>query len=287
MIEINRETGNVSWNGFTLHPHLTHDEFVRQYPTISLFRSFYSFSGLERTYQFPEIEIDNYLLIPQVRYINDRGPGVYFDVEGACYYEPDPECSMSQLLERSKTIRRLLINNLGQPKRYNPYCFGLLDGTLTAEEIDTLQAWEYDFEWGGAQTCCFFEQGDVVTMGFSVGYSLHHQQATWDKLTEDCNRHIQYEREYDCSHIEHLLEIRSLIDVIHSHFEIQQLNPYITAKGFTFIIDGVAKMTLDVNPDDVAHRYKIWSRAKTSFIAEGDYSRLIDELRLFFEAETL
>ena len=67
-------------------------------------------------------------------------------------------------------IRGVLINNLGQPKRYNPHCFGFLDEKLTSEEIDALQAWEYDFKWGGAQTCCFFEQGNIVTMGLSVGY---------------------------------------------------------------------------------------------------------------------
>jgi hypothetical protein len=143
---------------------------VQRHQTINLFQSLHTQFGLDRTYHLPEIKIDDDLLVPQVMCRNDRVGAVYFDMQGACYYPSDPQCTMSQLLNRSGIIRTVLTINLGQPKRYNPHCFGFLDEKLSLEEIDALQAWEYDFEWGGAQTCCFFEQGNIVTMGLSVGY---------------------------------------------------------------------------------------------------------------------
>lgn len=179
MIDINRETGTVTWDNFTLHSEFTHDEFVHLYPSIICNGYSYKYSHISgRQYQFPEIHLNNYTLIPRISFTYNKLDGVSFEMPDACYNEAQATLSMRQLVARIKSIRDLLTSHLGQTHRFNPHCFGFFDETLTSEEIDALQAWKYDFKWGGVQTCCFFDQGGDVLIGLSLGYNppLYPQQ---------------------------------------------------------------------------------------------------------------
>lgn len=171
MIEIDRETGTVTWDDFRLYPQLSHDEFVERYPAIKCVGYSYKYSHIHsKQYQFPEISLNNYTLIPGISFTYDKLDGAMFDMLNVLYIETEANYDKKQLIDRSKSIREVLIQHLGQPHRVNPYCFGMIDTVLTTDETEALQAWEYDFEWGGAQTGCFFDQGGVVLMGLSVGY---------------------------------------------------------------------------------------------------------------------
>ena len=199
MIDINRETGTVTWAGFTLYPHLTHDEFVQRYPTVQLRRNRYNIGGIhDRSYQFPKINIGDSFLTPHALYENHRLSSVSFTVDEPQLlyneYRPDPAISMRQLYDISSDLRKLLVTNLGQPHKYkeifgaNFYDFKI---KFTDDDIKAIQGWSYQFEWGAVSSECSYDDFGKLNLTIVVFYSEFYQIDSWEKLAAECDTCIR------------------------------------------------------------------------------------------------
>jgi hypothetical protein len=300
LIEINRETGTVIWDNFRLHPHLTHDEFVQQYPTIEVHRNIYNIGGIHDTvYQFPKINIGDNFLTPYARYENHRLSHVGFDVDELIYNEyryskdqSDRAMIVRQLYDTSDKLRKLLITHLGQPhenKKIFDANFWDFKIKFTDDDIQAIQGWSYRFEWGVAYSNCSYDDFGKLNLGIGVFYFEFFQINTWEIFAAECDTRIRNEQEQNRD-VAELLAMRLLIDILSLHFEFLKLKPLFHLGNVMFLGCPVETRTfLKINPNDIKNRYEIRRQDKREkfFIAEGDNSRLIDTLRLFFEAETL
>jgi hypothetical protein len=288
LIEINRKTGTVAWDDFTLHPHLTHDAFVQQYPRLKSEHEYMIGGTQKNTYTFPRTAFYDYFLTPQVDYLNNILSSINFMRE----YFGDSDDEIYRWRRESPKwaviAKAWLETQLGQPHKIEPGVLYNEAKIMSPNEIELLQSWEYKFAWGkaGFYYDSLYMPGDVF-----IHYDYHQQINNWDKLAEECDRRLQNEQERNNGfYVTHLLATRSLIDVLKPNFDFQKAKPYVHATGLSFpILDETIKVVIEVHPNDVANKYKIRREdtTKTSFITEGGNSRLIDELRLFLEAETL
>ena len=296
MIDINRETGTVTWDGFTLYTHLTHDEFVQRYPTIELRRNVYNIGGIhDRVYQFAKIKLGDYFLTPNAHYENHRLANVSFHVDKLLYndflFSPVVSAeSIEQLHDTSDKLRKLLITQFGQPHEYARKVDSVpFHPALTADDLQAMQEWWYRFEWGGVNS--YFSTNDFseINLGIVVLYSDFFQINTWENLAAECDTRIRNEQEQNRD-VAELLAMRSLIDILSPHFEYLKLRPLFHLGKVMFLGCPVdTRVFLTINPSSIANRYAISRQDKREelYIAEGDNSQLIDTLRLFFEAETL
>ncbi len=285
MIEINRETGTVIWDGFTLNPQLTHDEFVQRYPEIKPTSDNIPFSsGIKhRIYDFSLIKIDTYSLMPQMIYNNNFLGSISFTRDDEEYSNEN----LPELAKWGKNAHLWLTAQLGEPHETRPAGFFGEEDFLISDEIQFLESWTYDFKWGNAG----FEYDPLRTVAYIfVHYDFHQQIDSWDKLTQECDLRIQQETELNGRFINHLITMRSLIDILSQHFEYQLVKPRIGNIRMGFLTnDNTRQVSIDVNPENDNLKYSIWrlDTTKRSNIADNDYSKLIDELRLFLENETL
>ncbi len=288
MIEIDRETGTVTWDDFRVYPQLTHDDFVQRYPSIKSDHE-YMIGGIEKnTYTFPRTAFYDYFLTPQVAYWNNRLSSIDFMRES--FGDSDEEIYgwRRESPKWAVIAKAWLKTQLGQPHKIEPGVLYNETKIMPPNEIELLQSWKYKFAWGkaGFYYDSLYMPGDVF-----IHYDYHQQIVSWDKLAEECDRRVQNEQERNNGfYATHLLATRSLIDVLKPNFDFQKAKPYVHATGLSFpILDETIKVVIEVRPKDVSEKYKIQREdtTKTSLIAEGDNSLLINELRLFLEAETL
>lgn len=285
MIDINRETGTVTWDGFTLHPQLTHDEFVQQYPLIKPKHDIMLFSGIQRRiYDLTPIKIDNYALIPQAIYDNSILDSLSFTRDDDEYSEDD--LGMPELAHWGKNIHHWLTVQFGEPHKTRPASFFDEDDFLTPEEIPYLETWTYNFKWGSVG----FHYDCVRTVAYIfIHYDYHKQVDTWEKLAQECDLRIQKDQEINGKLLGHLVMIRALIDPLSPLFDYQTVKPMIADGKIHFSLNNnTRRVAIHVFPENSIIKYKLrrHDTAKELFIAD-DYSQLIDTLRLFFEAETL
>ena len=288
MIDINRETGTVTWDGFTLHPQLTHDELIQTYLNFTVILDQYDVhQRKERIYNFPRTVLGEYYLIPEVRCWDNRLSTIDFMREP--FGHSDDEIDHWRREPKWAVFaQKWLKTQLGNPHMIEPGVLYDEAKYLSPNEIKFLQSWQYKFTWGKAS---FYYDSLYMPGAIYIHYDYHQRISSWDKLTEECDRLLQNEQERNNGfYAPHLLATRSLIDILQPNFDFQKIKPHVHATGLSFpILGGTIKVVIEVRPKNVSKKYKI-SRpdtTKTSFIAEGDNSRLIDELRLFLEAETL
>jgi hypothetical protein len=283
LIEINRETGAVTWDDFRLHPYLTYDEFVQRYPSMKPTYDA-SRSGIQsRLYDFIPINIDDYLIKPQAIYSNTILEGVSFTRDDTEYFKE----SLPKLAKWGKNAYLWLTTQLGEPQETRlAGDFGEKE-FLTSNEIQFLESCTYKFKWGTAG----FEYDPLRTAAYIfVHYDFHQQVDSWDKLAQECDLRIQKEQEIHGLFLDHLITMRFLIDILSQHFEYELVKPRIGAIRMGFSInDNTRQVSIDINPENDTLKYSIWrlDTPKRSYIKDNDNIRLVNELRLFLEAETL
>ena len=88
--------------------------------------------------------------------------------------------------------------------------------------------------------------------------------------------------------------MRSLIDILSPHFEYLKLLPHFHLGSMVFLGSPASRRPiLRIHPNNVEKKYEIMYQLRhqgetaVSFIADGDNTQLVNELRLFLEAETL
>ncbi|MEP6986177.1 MAG: hypothetical protein ABI970_11300, partial [Chloroflexota bacterium] len=137
MIEIDRETGMVTWDDFRLYPQLRHDEFVQLYPSIKP-RLKMSYGGINRrSYMFSKTKLDSFLLTPVVHYENNWLSYIAFYRKDRTKYDyHEHALRMEQIAEKINSYRQLLTSQFGSPPETNdpsPYI-------------------HYKFDWGDVGT---------------------------------------------------------------------------------------------------------------------------------------
>lgn len=289
MIEINRENGTVTWGDYVLHMGLTPDALMQLYPQVTTMRDVQIHDGRhQQIFQLPTMNLDDYPLILEATYYNNR-------LHLILIKRPNPSNSPEandrwwrQLPGWVMTAQKWLISQFGQPSDIRPGVLFDEEETMTPEEIKLLQTWTYDFEWGkaGFHYDGLEEPGDIY-----VDYDYQKHIKNWDELIAECDSLLHYQQEHNGIYVASLLALRALIEAIHPHYDFQSLSPRVGPGGLVLSpSQWKTKVVVHVRlANDVTKRYEIvrWDTTKRSFIAEGNHTQLVNELRVFLETEKM
>ncbi len=291
MIAINRETGAVTWGDFHLHMWLIHDVLAANYPQFTPVQDIHTPDGRhERIYDLPTIDWEGYSLTLRMVYYNQRPSGIYItrintddsDEENKRY-----ESWLRQLPGWVIAAQKWLVAQLGQPHNIQPGVLFDEEKLLSPEEIQLLQSWSYDLEWGeaGFYYDMLQQPGDIY-----VHYDYQKQIKNWDQLIAELQIIFQNQPHQNGLFEADLLLTQSLIEALRPHFEFAKVKPRVYASGLGFKLPAwKTTVVVVVRPRDFAKRYEIYRHdtTKKAFIADGDNVRLVQELRLFLETEKM
>lgn len=287
MIEINRETGAVTWGDYALNRELTPDAFMQRYPRLTPMRDIQTLEGQrELIYRLPSMNLGNYWAILELSCYNDKLSLMVIKRPFPGDAPEDIERWRRGLPGWVATAQEWLVSQLGQAPETKPGFLMDEEQWLTADEIKLLQNWTYDFEWGqaGFHYDGLEEPGEVY-----VHYSSHKPIRNWDELIAECDGLIRSEQEQNGEYITSLLALRLLIGTIRPHYDFQSIRPRLFPSGINFSLpQGKSKVTVEVRPSNHAlERYMIWrwDTGEKSFVAEGNDKQLVDKLRQFLDAE--
>lgn len=149
MIEINRETGTVTWDGFRLHPQLAHDELIKDYPNFTVILDQYDANKRrERIYNFPRVLLEEYYLKPDVTCFDNRLSSISFMREYLGTSDDELYRWRHESPKWAVLAQKWLESQLGQPHEIEPGILYQEAKIMPPNEIELLQQWLYKFDWG-------------------------------------------------------------------------------------------------------------------------------------------
>lgn len=252
MIAIDRETGKFTWGEYVLDAKLSHDDFV-QYNTQSttIVNIITPDRAQERVYGLPIKNLENHRLFLTVVFYNRRLSGIYVERDYS-YPEFDHDLDLKQLPSWVKTAQNLLMKHLGQPNQIEP---GLLfdeDQILTAEEVQLLQSWHYEFEWGNAG---FYYDGLQMPGEIYIHYDYHQFITDWDDLILEQEAYLENAHQHNHQHGKAVEITRAMIDLLRPHLDFGKVKPRVTGSGLMFYAS--PDLFVHVEPHGWTHRYRI------------------------------
>lgn len=292
MVEINPRTGTVIWGEFVIEVRTLRDELLNRYPQVSSSTSPVTRIGLTwaANYHLNEQLIEGEPSVAFLTFANQH-PAVINIVPA--YEDLDLDTEEAQSLWWHKMDRwinaahKWLRSQLGEPNEITHASLYDEEEMFPAEFVQLLQRnWRYTFRWGEAGLS--YESLDMA-IGIYITYDTFAQITTWDELAAECDTRISNEQAANGMYVSHLVATRSLIDILRPNFEFQEVKPRIHLGLFFEPPALKTKIVVDVRPDSNSKRYVIWRHDTTrkSFIAEGDSSHLVEELRLFLKTEKM
>jgi hypothetical protein len=283
LVKIDRETGTVTWDSYSLYPRLFHDAFEEKYPHLTPIHDEYTVHGFrERIYRFPATNLDGYQVETQITFYDAMPSGIHI----MRVNPPDSEDEIwrwrKQLPRWVQVAQRWLIIHLGPPHEVQPGVLYDEKNWLTPEEIQLLQLWCYGFEWGeaGFWYDSLEEPGDI--------YIRHRHIRNWEELAAECEIRLQKQQKQHGQYTFHLLATRSLIDVLSAHFDFQTTKPRVSSTGLQFrqsdlLHTNERVVWVTVHPNSVEKRYEIQATdtLEKVFVPADDYLQLAEKLGAF------
>jgi hypothetical protein len=288
LIAINRDTGTVTWGSFVLDMRLAPDALVRLEPELMPVHNDLGPDGRRtRIYHLPTIKIDEYPLMLEAVFVNQRLSGINIKRGGSTYTDEEYDRWWRQLPGWIKIAQKWLVAQLGQPHEIKSGVLFDEQELLTPDEIQFLQSWDYKFEWGRAG---FYYDGLQMPGEIYVHHDYHQQIRNWNELLDECRLLLRNQIQQNGKYIASLVATRSLIEVVAAHFDFQIAKPYVNCTGLVFpLTEWNTQVVVTVWPFDIEYRYEI-SRHDTTrkaFVADGDHIQLVQQLRVFLETEEL
>jgi hypothetical protein len=254
MIKINAKSGGIKWGDCDLSLRLTHEEFLRQYPSIQLSNTRYSEAGnIWHRYNLLPQEIGRFSTPAKLSFKNGFIVGIFIDSESLPILTADNwQGQLNWILD----ARELLTSQLGEPHQVERSHLLAEEDYLPIELTSQFQEWRYIFEWG------------IVHLGHEslewvdhVGFRYHRSQQirTWEEYIKQVEIQILNAEQYEKDCVPSLKFMLEVVKQISSDFDYQTHLPGVGCRSMGLKIAN-SRSTLGVRISQAKHRHLILQR---------------------------
>jgi hypothetical protein len=295
MIHINSESGKMQIGEYVIYPHMTHEMFGRNYPSVERREVFEV--KFDRA-MYPGVSPDHihYTLPPQRLFDQLRTVSVFASHSRYLTHihvardrnqlpYPTIEERLVEVVRWAKDIKVWLSQHFGTPHWVSPP--KLIDEKtwLSDEQLRHLQGWQYQFPWGRFGYDYDWETGDLLI--YTIDKQYLHQ--TWDGFVDHCVYQLRF---YSHPKFAPMSEQQARLDLIKQavseirlHFDYMSMDMIVLwgLRGLSFNLPHWStRAILEVRPSNLADPYHL-SRYDWLIQASVSRDKLFETLRVFLE----